>query len=373
MLFPYQIGGIPLARYLGGSEDPAQFSLDLGWEAPVVSFAQTGGSLYQGPINRAIAKPTEAKIQGVVQARSGALAQELLSGLQSLGGRLYTPLIVFRYEDPQDEQHPMNVDWLIADALILSKSYPYSYAGEDQGNAGHLRLRLDISLNLMSPFRRLSPWFWEYRSYENRAQNPYEADGAYSPSIRFIHPKSFREVRDQHYFLRWQDSSTLLSPDYWDWAFSEGIYGGDAAGFSETYTVFYHSDPQRWASPPQVVYAFTNLLPYGSLSIEVQRSVGSFYGDDYTETSVLNLEQLDTDLSAKGFGGLFSSDIVYVGNVFPFPSYVVRDEVTLEGVIPDWDYEGLFPGELQTGPARIHFVPYLSSMQVAYYFAYGAF
>lgn len=340
MLFPYQIGDTPLFRYLVGSDDPIQFSLDQNWDVPALSFAQSGGVLYQGPINRSLMQPTKGKIEGIVQVRSSAMAQELTTALQSLGGRIYVPFIVFRYEDSLHNDQPPNIDWLIADAVIESHSTPYPYAGSDLSNAGHVRLHLSISVTLMTPLRRLSPWFWEYRPYINRAQNPYFSDGAASPSTRFSHPKYFSEILDEHYFLRWLSQDTLLEPEFWELAYTEGILGGDGSEFKELYSVFYYSSPQRWTSQPMVVYAFTDLLPYGNLKITVQRSHGNFYGDDYEEESLLDLVLLDEHLNAKGYGGLYNSDIVYAGNIYPFPSYVYRNGAILEGLSPEWEYSG---------------------------------
>lgn len=376
MLFPYQIGDVPLFRYLVGSEDPIQGSVDSAWDIPAIRFSQSGANLYQGPANRNLQQPVTMKIEGIVQAKSTAMAQELQTALQFLGGRLAVPVIVFRYEDglqvAGEQENVTQIDWLVADAIIVSKNQPMSFAGLDLANAGHVRLRLDIEITLMSPFRRLYPWFWEYRPYRSRQQNPYIADGTSSGSLLFTHPKVFSNIQDEYYFARWLDPNTLLDPDFWEIAFqTDGA--GQGMEFEEVYEVFYHSDPLRWSSPPQVVYAFTNLLPYGYLKIIVQRSTGQFYNDDYEESSTIDLEQLDTDLSLQGYGGLFNTDILYVGDIFPSPSYILRNGEILADLTPAWEYNGLFPGELQGGAGRVQFAPNLSSMLVAYHFAYGVY
>lgn len=372
MIFLYQVGDVPLFHYLVGSEDPIQFSLDQGWDIPEIRFSQSGGTLYQGPANRGLAQAVTVKVEGIVQARSSALAQELVTALQVLGGRISIPIIAFRYEEPFGANVVSELDWLSADAVLSSKSQVMPYSGFDLGNAGYVRLRLDIEMTLMTPLRRLYPWFWEYRQYQQRQQNPYVADGASSGSLAFTHPRLFSEIQPEYYFVRWLDRDTLSDPVFWEVAFGQ-VLGGQGMEFEEVYEVFYHSDPLRWSSPPQVVYAFKNLLPYGTLTIQVQRSVGNFHGDDYQEESSIDLAQLDTDLAAQGYGGLFNSDILYVGDIYPFPSYILRNGDILASLTPQWDYDGLFPGELQTGPARIRFIPSLSSMLVAYNFAYGVF
>lgn len=371
MIFPYQIGNIPLFRYLVGTDDPVQFSLDQKWDVPAIRFSDSGGSLYTGPSNRSLMQAVTAKIEGTVQAKSYALAQELLTALQSLSGRLAVPLIGFRYEQSFLPSVASQMDWLVADAVISSKSQAMPYSGEDQANAGYIRLRLNLEVTLMTPLRRMYPWFWEYRSFQDRVQNPYVADGASSGSLLFTHPRLFSDIRDEYYFVRWLDKDTLSDPDFWELASNDGA--GQGMEFSEVYEVFYHSDPMRWSSPPQVVYAFTNLLPYGDLTITVQRSTGFSHGDDYEETSSIDLSALDTALALKGYGGLFNSDILYVGDIYPFPSYVLRNSEILEALVPEWAYSGLYPGELQTGPATIQFAASLSSLSVAYNFVYGVF
>lgn len=372
MLFVYQIGDIPLFRYLVGTEDPIQTEFEQEWDLPALRFVQSGATLYQGPANRSLGQAVKMKVEGVVQARSTALAQELLTALRMLGGRLAIPVIVFRFEDALNSSNSVTeIDWLVADAIISSKNQSMPYAGFDLGVAGHVRLRLDIELTLMNPLRRLQPWFWEYRSFRDRQQNPYIADGASSGSLLFTHPRIIADIQDEFYFVRWLDRDTLLNPDYWEVAFS--VDGGQGMEFEEVYEVFYHSDPMRWSAPPQAVYAFTGLLPYGTLSIQAQRSTGPWHGDDYEELSTLNLVELDAQLALQGYGGLFNSDILYVGDIFPFPGYILRNGAILENITPGWDYSGLFPGELQCGAGRVRFIPYLSPMLVAYRFAYGVF
>lgn len=373
MLFPYQIGDVPLFRYLVGSEDPIQSELEQEWDLPSIRFSQSGNTLFQGPANRSIRQNPTMTIEGLVQAKSTALAQELLSAIAHLGGRLAIPLIVFRFEDSfAGPDTVTKVDWLVADVVIESKNQPMAYAGLDLSNAGHVRLRLDIEITLMGPFQRLYPWFWEYRPFRARQQNPYVADGAASGSLMFTHPEIVADIRDEYYFARWLDRNTLLEPEFWEVAFQTDS-AGQGMEFEEIYEIFYHSDPMRWSAAPQIVYAFTNLLPYGNLEIIVQRSTGQFYGDDYEETSSLDLVQLDAELALQGYGGLFNTDILYVGDVFPFPGYILRNGVILENLTPVWTYQGLFPGEIQGGAGRVHFMADLSSLLVAYQFQYGVF
>ena len=372
MLFPYQIGDTPLYSFFSGRDDEGiTLSVDPKWRFSEITFTGRRGVHLTNPATYALSDLPDFEVSGTILARDSAHAQWIQSAVNSLGGRINIPLIVFRYENPLKQGECSELDWLYADAIILSSELEYNYGGTEASQWGHLSLSLKISGKLLAPFARMPKWVWEYRSYQERVQDPFAESGSSSPNNTFFHPTEYHHLQREGHFVRWLHPDTLLDTSYWGVKYFQDTSGGVGEDFGDFKSVFYYANPQLWSALPQALYAFTELLPYGSIQIDVQQSTGFFANDDFIESSILDLAQLDTDLNSAGYGGLFNSDLIYTGAVTPYPGFIVRNGVILSDIRPRWLYTGEYPGIVKNGATNVNIQAVLTAGKMAYLFDYG--
>ena len=368
MYFIYQIGDVPLYNYLQGRDkDGVSLSFEPSWRAPATQFTGAGGSHFTGPSTRSLPESSSFSVDGVFTTKNHSQADWLYQKLRGMGGRLNYPLIAFRYEESPTEGCLPELDWVVAECIIESADLEESYASQEVKSAGYLSVAVSIEGTLITPFRRLSAWFWENRPYVSHLADPYSDTAAYhSLDNRFWQPSNLKELPENRFYMRWQDPDTLLLPSFWGVKYNYGDTGGASSDFQDFGTVPYFSNLNLWNYPPLPVYAFRGLQPSGSIAIETRQVVGPFAYDNLVTVSDLDLVELDSDLTALGYGGLLESDIIYTGNVLPFPGFVYRNNAILSGIRPKWSYPSEYPGILASGAGFVTFTKLLTEGQVAF-------
>lgn len=364
MYLLYQIGDVALFDALVGfNGDPVEAELEYGWENPSTRFEGIGSYQYHSPLTRSLPEEIEFSIKGQLKQLPYLNVSKMKSRIHAFAGRRNTPVIVISYE----EGECVEIKWLIAYGMITEGANKHSYRGSE--TTGSLITQdLDLTIVFQEPFTQLSQWFWELRPNGERLYDPFSEEAAQAGLNGFWHPQTIAEVPEDYHFVRWQETATAYDPEFWGLNYiNEMAFGGYSSDFIDAPLELYiHSSEDLWAQTPRCIYAFTNLSPLGTLSIETELKTGLYHNETLITVSELNLVQLDTDLAAVGYGGLHISDLVYSGATNPRPGFIQRDGVMLEGIRPRWSYEGSYPGEISNGASWIHFVPYLTDAQCAY-------
>lgn len=367
MFLVYQIGDVVLYdALLGANGDPVEAAFSRSWSNPSTAFQQGGGRQYHGPLLRSLPEEVEFEVSGRLFQTPYINASRMKSRILSFAGRRNTPVIIVKYEESYTSNCLPKLTWLIGYGTITDLPTEHNYYGAESGGS-FVSTPLELNVKISEPFQQLSQWFWEYRSMQERLSNPYSEDAAQEGLNGFRHPQDFTEIQPNHYFVRWQSSDTMYTPEFWGLNYLYQMDGGQSSDFvNGPLNLFVYSDEDLWSVAPRSMYAFTNLSPFGTITITTKLKSGLFYGDEVESTTTLDLAQLDTDLAAAGFGGLAIDDILFTGAVNPRPGFIQRYGNTLAAVRPKWIYDQSYPGEISKGATWITFQPYLTDMQVAY-------
>lgn len=372
MYILYQVGDLPLYNKLvGAGGDAIEVEVEYGWGVPETNFTANSGRRYAVPATRSIPDAVSISFTASVQATDYMTASRIKNRIRSFAGRRNMPIIVMQYDEDFDNPS-RSIMWLIAYGIMNSDENASSYAGEDF-NKGFAYQELEIELVITEPFRQLPTAFWEYRPEQSRSLNLFaEEESVAGMGITFWHPQQFFEIQPNNYFVKWMNSETMLNTEYWALAhltsMSESGIGSD---FDEVGDVHYFSNEDMWTLAPRPLYAFKNLTPYGTVSITVKLKTGLYFGEEIETVTTLDIEQLDLDLANAGYGGIAVDDIIYTGDFYPRPGFVMRNGVELTGVRPRWSYSETYPGELPNGYTIITFSKYLNDAQVAYLIDFG--
>lgn len=363
----YQIGDVPLYdALLGANGDPVEAELSYGWQNDSTQFRSPGGLQYHSPLLRSVPEAVEFEIKGKLFQTPYLNASRTKARLRSMGGRRNVPVIVYGWEEGTQNCEP-EIKWFVGYGMITEDSNDHAYKGTESGGS-FLAQDLDLTIDLQQPFTQLSTWFWELRPMDQRLLDPYSDESAQSGINRFAHPTRFQDIPKYYYFIRWQESDTPYDPVFWGLnRLYEMSFGGQSSDFVDApLDLFLYANEDIWAIEPRALYAFTNLSPLGTITIETELKSGLFHGETVVSESILDLVQLDSDLAAAGYGGLLTDDIIFCGAAQPRPGFIQRNDAALEGVRPRWTYDQAYPGEISKGATWIRFVPYLTDARVAY-------
>ena len=351
----YQIGDLPVYDVFAGVLGKG-VQLDLGrdWENPSAAFTNIGGTLSFLPATRSIPKQPSMSIKTPLLQAGALTPQEAIEHLKSLGGRRDVTVIAFRYQDYDstccDCTYPL--EWIVTTATILSVKEEYEFKADKAPyvfSVSNIDIKLEIALN----WRILSSTEWEYRDYYTRFVDPYSDLNTQQGfgSVLSI-PQHFDKLKVNSFFFKWQTANSRLSPTFWAEKYTGNSRGGYGSDYAPPGITEFFIDPQKYSGSPSSFYAFTNLTTSGEITISINRDTGVFFGQTVLEVSRLDLAQLNTDLLNSGYSGLLIGDIVYTGNVDPFPAFIVRGSEVLDA-LPKWSYPGTQVGELGRGYARI--------------------
>jgi hypothetical protein len=347
MKIAYQIGSVSL---FGTLVDTVTLSGDSGWIVKRSIFDQAGGFYTHTPARRRIAQDTKVSIQGTVVAKNLYSVDQTISRLKALGGLRDTCLIAYDFSG--DPLASMPIRWLFTRGSVTDVKDNSEYMTTDEG---FYKREITIEMSVDPSWQPLLSSFWEYRQIRNFE---YKITGQAGVDNLFSHPEKLSEVRTDSYFYEWPDTLSTYTPLVWPSLYTEEGYGTDYDDFKTFYVL---SHDAVWASPPKAVYAFTDLLPQGTLSITVNE-----------ETSTLDLEELDFQLQSRGYSGLQVSDEIFVGMTTPFSSFVQRNNAILTQFVPQWVAPGRYPGEVFTGLNEITISGENTTGQAAVNILFGA-
>ncbi len=367
MFLIYQVGDVVLYdALLGANGDPTEAALSYSWDNPSTSFEQGGGRQYHGSLLRSLPQEVDFEITGRLYQTPYINVSRMKSRIRSFAGRRHTPIIIAKFEESYTPGCLPELTWLTGYGTITEDSVEHSYHGTESGGS-FISTPLELTIALSEPMQQMSQWFWEYRSMQERLSNPYSDDAAQEGLNGFRHPQYFTEIQPNHYYTRWQDAATMYTPEFWGLNYLYQMDGGQSSDFvAGPLDLFVYSNEELWSAAPCSMYAFTNLSPFGTISITTKLKSGLFYGEEVESVSTLDLEELNTDLTTAGFGGLAIDDIIFTGAVTPHPGFIQRAGATVAAVRPKWQYDQTYPGEISRGATWINFRPYLTDMQVAY-------
>ncbi len=351
MKMVYQIGQVPL---YGSLVNAIELSEDRKWIVKETPFQQVSGWFNHTPYGRRLFERVDVSIKGTLTSNGNQQFMHLMSRLKARGGLREVPLIVFELQGL--EKNPY-IRWLYTTGTISNIDDQSSYGETEEG---FLLKEFTVTMKIDPVWRPLLRWYWEDRPTFSAVQSPAAQNGT---DTLFAQPMRFQEIGQENYFQQWGDDYSALAPEMWPYLYQRGNgYGTDYAAFR---SFFVNSVEYIWAAPPLSFYAFKNLLGQGTLRIKVENS-------ETTQWSTLDLGLLNTQLINRGQMGLLPADELFAGATDPFCCWIRRNGVTLANFVPQWNYEGAYPGELMAGLNRVTIDGYNTTGSFAANIMFGA-
>lgn len=329
----YQIGSVPL---FGSLVNDIELSEERSWIVKRTQFQQSSGYFDHTPYGRRLFDDTEVSASGTLTSKGNPQFLHLMSRIKALGGVRDVPIIVFEVQDLNDNP---TVRWLITYGNITSVEDSSAYGAEN--DEGFYWKNFSIKMKVLPEWRPLLRWYWEDRPAQAFTGAPSAQNGI---DTLFEQPGQYSEIMPFNYFQEWGNDYSELATEMWPYLYQRGVgYGSDYSAFK---TFYVNSVEHVWAAPPVSFYAFTDLLPQGTISITIESAA-------VVHTSSLDLSILDGQLIDRGLSGLFSSDQIFVGDTDPFCSFILRNGTIITSFVPEWEYDGLYPGQLSAGLNKI--------------------
>lgn len=370
-LIIYQIGDYPIFNHMVGvGENPVGFEDSLQWRIESDNLSNVSGQYMAGRYSSPLLAPRKIKLVGGFENDENGTSDQKLNRLAGFGGRVNVPVIAFEYHEPTDDVSVPSINWLLTHMTIEGVDRATNYITRE---AVQLSARqITVAAQQQTAWRRLSPWFWEYRQ-SAPVNNPFDrANQQEGLDNRFYHPSKLASLSKRGFFRFWGDDLVRYAPSFWAKKYSDGITGGLGADFDYLPLRVQLFPPfQDWNAQPLSLYAFTSLLGQGELTITVDRMADVFTPETYS--SSLDLAEVDSQLNSLGYSGLLEEDVLIAGRCSPFPSFILRDGEVLSGFIPRWEYRGTIPGELSAGPNQITFTCEGVAAQAAYLIDFGVY
>lgn len=148
------------------------------------------------------------------------------------------------------------------------------------------------------------------------------------------------------------------------------LKAGVGSGFTKNKRINVFVNPEYWSAPPVSMYAFTNLDATDELTIQVDRSKNLYSNERISQYSTLDLVQVNSDLQSAGYNGLYPTDILYGGELLPFPGFIVRSGEVLSDIRLQWSFDGRAAGMIGTGYNQISVSANTSDFEYAYLHEY---
>lgn len=221
----------------------------------------------------------------------------------------------------------------------------------------------DIDLELFSFWRPLDLYSWRFESIG--AQDVFNI---YTPDPRlndyFDSSPDCSELFNPTNCKLWKyyqfdNCDYLYNPLYWSKVSSGCFSGQDSKGS-------YYTGVNQWRDVSTLfgdfggnylsMYILKNLPKSGDIELTCVYAKGARSKRD---VSMLSLDDLNADLVARGYHGLFLTDELFFGSIRRYaddrlysPAFVRRGGNILSGVHPRWTYPNMYPGYLGGGQAR---------------------
>lgn len=237
---------------------------------------------------------------------------------------------------------------------------------------------IDIAIEIEygAYWQPLSRYFWEWGSYIGNPPRPAAPTTPYSRAI-VPYPRCstiFGDCNECNQFKRriYTDQNVGYDPGLWVAEVCQLAPGYVIPGVAESWVTGhiaknYWNDPSVWNAPILSVYAFRNLPQTGTLSITVQRSNGVW--ENISESTTIDLANVSGLLTEAGYGGLMSTDILYIGDLERKPGFIMRGGAIIDTPRPAVNYPSEWPGYITPGTIKLD-VSAPGSSEIAYKHAY---
>jgi hypothetical protein len=359
MKLVYQIGDVPLFGSIVASDGDVSLSEDRSWETKETAFTGTGGTFNHLPVGRRLPERVTVSIEGSLTSSQAQSYLHTLSRMKSKGGLRDVVLIALEVYATGSAN---TVRWLQTKGTITDVKDMSEY-GEDVD--GFYQKKLSIQMNVDPTWYPLMNWYWEYRPIRTYVPPIFANELAQAGVDNiFAQPKTFGAIDNKNYFQSWPDTYSALAPSAWGYMYQNG--GGFGYDYRPFQTFYFNSEEKQWSAPPIAKYALKSLLPQGTITVETTSS-------ETVHTATLDLASMDLQLTNSGFDGLQPGDEVFFGNVDPFCSFVRRNDVLLAEFVPQWEYTGLYPGEVATGYNKVRIYGTNTTGKFAVNIKYGSY
>jgi hypothetical protein len=300
----------------------------------------------------------EVELEGALLGTSRYRADEMLQNLRRLVGRP-VDIIAYDFLDPKKSYGcgclcPSDTElvWLhnygvISEASIRQRD-PSDIAD------------LTISLEFQGFWEPINPYLWYFESEPEDVFSPrvldfssgYEQHTDYYPTPGQI----WKRCADCQMWVRknLSDREFLYSPESWSGYFSKNWGLGIGKVDQPMGWYSYANDMKLWGAPPRVMLSFEGMsLEFPEVRINATSE--DVWGTRDFDT-VVDLNQLDSDLDDAGYTGLEAGDQLLIGSFMNTPGYVVRAGERLD-FTPVVQYEGWYPGFLLPGRSKFFVYP----------------
>lgn len=298
----------------------------------------------------------------------GSMAQKLksIAGRQTKVIGFYTPHLTF------DAQcgcniHPIDCEiyWFEADAIMGSVNVAFKDLDAPP--------TVDLSIEFLSFWKPINmhEWHWGDSSASllaTKTVNPvYTSDVGWEPDCHDSLGNAFGISQWIH--RRYNSYQHLYDPEYWvaitrcgepmlDSCNCHNCHYGVASDWALGNNVLnIQGDIGLYGAPPLSVYAFKNLSSGGDIRI---RCYGGMTTNFIDETTLIDIEQLNSDLIDAGYSVAGVNDVLYVGDIMRIEGGVVyahafleRSGVLLANFLPKVSYKRTFPGEIPPGESTV--------------------
>lgn len=294
------------------------------------------------------------KLTSVVIDETGRLASQQIEKLKRLVG-LPTTIIAY------DVMSFGDMDSCLCQLQGIQAVPWYSTFGvlnsitEDEEAQGFTSITLNITANPYWSMLNRYLWNWQGGDFD-----PYYPPLISTPYQDFIYQYPGTDglvpgFGDFHWSRRPVDRLVAYDPALWaKLHLNTGL--PFETGTGATWGASYHAaycEPTEWSAPPLSLYAFKNLPTSGEVVIKVRHLEGIATVKEYITT--IDLVETNMRLLAAGYPALQLTDIVYVGDCYPKPGFIVRDGVVLD-TPPHVIYPEQWPGQCSVGKNGIIFV-----------------
>lgn len=354
----YQIGTVPVFGALVSADgQDISLSEDRSWQIKKTAFVGTSASFSHLQPGQRILETTKVPISGHLQSTPTQDLLHIISRLKARGGLVDIPIVIVELSESQN-----TLRWLYTTGTVTDIKDTSNYS---ETLDGILVKELSIEMEIDPIWKPVLKWYWEYRPIRTLIPALFAQDLAQAGIDNLFNiPTTFGNDFRDHYFQPWGDDYSALSPTAWGYLYEDGVgYGTD---YDEFGTFFFNSDERVWSAPPRAMYALRYLIPQGTVQIETANA-------DVTFTASLDLDALHLQLIDSGFDGLLEGDEIFFGDTDPFCSFIRRNDTILEGIVPQWEYVGAYPGEVQTGYNRVTLSGNGTTGQFAVNIRYGAY
>lgn len=295
--------------------------------------------------------PQDVEISGTIICDNCISVSDQINRMMSLGGVPYIDIIGYLPNACCGSGEctcgsiisRSGVRWVTTTGMItkISRAVELSDSGNHPGSA----MEVTLSLSLDPYWYPLNHFQWDV-IYGTDAVDDWEPLDSLSHFSGYypLYPSRRVVFKRKHYSqFHLPYVPTLWTYEYYD---QDEYVVSPLQTRVRSYSVY--PNAARWSAPAASIYAFRNLTPTGTISIDVQSVIAP--GNRQLSQSFLSLDVLDSLLDDYGHGGLLGTDIILATEGLYTPGFILRAGAPLTYlgnlIIPEWSYPDEAPGQL---------------------------